>query len=193
VNVEKIVRETLALFAAKLPRHIEIEPRLHAGDAAVMGDATQIHQVLMNLLTNAAQAMPSGGTLRVSLDRYALQTARVVTTGSLGPQNYVVMDVSDSGSGISPEVFEKMFDPFFTTKEVGVGTGLGLSLVHGIATGLGGAIDVSTTIGAGSAFKVYLPMAREVAIPTKLPSRWSGNGGAWDVRLSWSSTTKSPW
>ena len=171
VNVQRIVRETLALFAAKLPRHIEIEPRLHAGDAAVMGDATQIHQVLMNLLTNAAQAMPSGGTLRVSLDRYALQAARVVTTGSLGPQNYVVMDVSDSGSGISPEVFEKMFDPFFTTKEVGVGTGLGLSLVHGITTGLGGAIDVSTTIGGGSAFKVYLPMVSEVAIPTKLPEQ----------------------
>ena len=167
VHVEEVVRETLALFAAKLPRHIVIERRLHVGSAAVMGDPTQIHQVLMNLLTNAVQAMPSGGTLRVSLDRMHLQAPRVVTTGSIAAREYVVMDVSDSGSGIPAEIFEKIFDPFFTTKEVGVGTGLGLSLVHGIVTGLGGAIDVATTVGKGSVFKVYLPLAGDVAVPSK--------------------------
>jgi len=77
------------------------------------------------------------------------------------------MDVSDSGNGIPAEIFEKIFDPFFTTKEVGVGTGLGLSLVHGIVTGLGGAVEVATTVGKGSAFKVYLPLAVEVATPSK--------------------------
>ena len=81
VHVEEVVRETLALFAAKLPRHIVIERRLHAGSAAVMGDPTQIHQVLMNLLTNAVQAMPSGGTLRVSLERIHLEAPRVVDDG----------------------------------------------------------------------------------------------------------------
>ena len=167
VHVETVVRETLALFAAKLPRHIVIERRLHSGGAAVMGDPTQIHQVLMNLLSNAVQAMPSGGTLRVSLDRINLQAPRVVTTGSIAAQEYVVMDVSDSGGGIPAEIFERIFDPFFTTKEVGVGTGLGLSLVHGIVTGLGGAIDVATTVGKGSAFKVYLPLAGDVAVPSK--------------------------
>ena len=167
VHVEKVVRETLALFAAKLPRHIVIERRLHAGSAAVMGDPTQIHQVLMNLLTNAAQAMPSGGTLRVSLDRIHLQATRVVTTGSIAAREYVAMDVSDSGSGIPAEILEKIFDPFFTTKDVGVGNGLGLSLIHGIVTGLGGAIDVATTVGKGSVFKVYLPLAGDVAVPSE--------------------------
>jgi PAS domain S-box-containing protein len=167
VHVEKVARETLALFAAKLPRRVVIERRLHAGSAAVMGDPTQIHQVLMNLLTNAVQAMPSGGTLCVSLDRIHFQVPRVVTTGSITAREYVVMEVSDSGSGIPAEIFEKIFDPFFTTKEVGVGTGLGLSLVHGIVTGLGGAIDIATTVGKGSVFKVYLPLADDVAVPSK--------------------------
>ena len=171
VHVEKIVRETLALFAAKLPRHIVIERRLHAGSAAVMGDATQIHQVLMNLLTNAAQAMPSGGTLCVSVDRIHVQAPCVVTTGSIAAREYVVMEVSDSGSGIPAEILEKIFDPFFTTKEVGVGTGLGLSLVHGIVAGLGGAVDVATSLGKGSVFKVYLPRTGEVALPSKRRKR----------------------
>src|SRR5262249_22334715 len=83
VHVETVVRETLSLFTAKLPRHIEIERRLRAGRAAVMGDPTQIHQVLMNLLTNAVQAMPAGGTLRVSLERMQLQATHVATTGSI--------------------------------------------------------------------------------------------------------------
>jgi signal transduction histidine kinase/CheY-like chemotaxis protein len=167
VHVEEVVRETLALFAAKLPEHIVIERQLHASSAAVTGDPTQIHQVLMNLLTNAVQAMPSGGTLRVSLDRVHLQAPRVATTGSIAAREYVAMDVSDSGSGIPAEIFEKIFDPFFTTKEVGVGTGLGLSLVHGIVTGLGGAIDVATTVGKGSVFKVYLPISGNVAVQSK--------------------------
>jgi nitrogen-specific signal transduction histidine kinase/CheY-like chemotaxis protein len=167
VHVEAVVRETLALFAAKLPRHIVIERRLHAGSAAVMGDPTQIHQVLMNLLTNAVQAMPSGGALRVSLDRIHFQTPRVVTMGSIAAREYVVMEVSDSGSGIRAEIFERIFDPFFTTKEVGVGTGLGLSLVHGIVSGLGGAVEVSTTVGKGSVFKVYVPQSGDVTMSSK--------------------------
>jgi len=118
----------------------------------------------MNLLTNAVQAMPSGGTLCVSLDRIHVSAPRVVTTGSIAPREYVVMEVSDSGTGIPAEIFEKIFDPFFTTKEVGVGTGLGLSLVHGIATGLSGAIDVASSVGKGSVFKVYLPVADHVAV-----------------------------
>jgi len=180
VHVEGVVRETLALFVAKLPQNIVIERRLHASSAAVMGDPTQIHQVLMNLLANAVQAMPSGGTLRVSLDRTDLQEPRLVTTGSIAAREYVVMNVADSGSGIPAEILEKIFDPFFTTKEVGVGTGLGLSLVHGIVTGLGGAIDVETTVGKGSEFKVYLPLAGEVTMPGRPRTpikRWTQHKG----------------
>jgi PAS domain S-box-containing protein len=167
VHLEAVVRETLLLFTSKLPRHIVMKRYLRAGSAAVVGDPTQIHQVLMNLLMNAVQAMPSGGTLRVSLDRIHVQASRALTTGSIPAREYVVMEVSDSGTGIRAEIFEKIFDPFFTTKQVGVGSGLGLSLVHGIVTGLGGAIDVATTIGKGSVFKVYLPVANDVAVPSK--------------------------
>jgi CheY-like chemotaxis protein len=167
VHVEGVVRETLALFAAKLPRHIVIERRLHAGTAAVMGDPTQIHQLLMNLLTNAVQAMPSGGTLGVSIDRTHLQAPRVVTTGSIAAREYITLEVADTGSGIPAEIFEKIFDPFFSTKEIGVGTGLGLSLVHGIVIGLGGGIDIATTVGEGSVFKVYLPLTGDAAAPSK--------------------------
>ncbi len=117
-----------------------------------MGDATQIHQVLMNLVTNAVQAMPTGGTLRVSLDRARVETARAATTGTVSAREYVVLEVADTGSGIPAEILERIFDPFFTTKEVGVGTGLGLSLVHGIVTGLGGMIDVATDCRHGERF-----------------------------------------
>ena len=186
VHVEKVVRETLALFAAKLPRQIVIARKLHAGGAAVMGDPTQIHQVLMNLLSNATQAMPSGGTLSVALERRRVEAPRVLTTGALAARDYVVLDVVDSGSGIPSHVLDRIFDPFFTTKEVGVGTGLGLSLVHGIVSGLGGAIDVATTVGKGSAFTVYLPLAADVALPSgarKRPPRTTRRVGRGHVMV----------
>jgi PAS domain S-box-containing protein len=167
VHVEEVVRETLALLAANLSPGIVIEDRLEAGRAAVLGDATQIHQVLMNLMTNAVQAMPAGGTLRVTLNSVGVEAPRVVATGTVAARDYVVLEVADTGSGIPPKVLERIFDPFFTTKEVGVGTGLGLSLVHGIVTGLGGAIDVATIVGKGSIFAVYLPRAVDVIAPSK--------------------------
>jgi PAS domain S-box-containing protein len=159
VHVERVVREALDQLAANLPANVTIFPRLRAGRAAVLGDPTQVHQVFMNLATNAIQAMPSGGTLRMSLDGVRLDAPRVATVGTLEAGDYVVLEVADSGVGIAPETLGRIFDPFFTTKEVGVGTGLGLSLVHGIVTELGGAIDVTSTVGAGSVFTVYLPRA----------------------------------
>jgi signal transduction histidine kinase len=116
----------------------------------VLGDPTQVHQLLMNLATNAIQAMISGGTLRVSLQAVRLDAARVATIGALDAGDYVVLEVGDSGVGIAPDTLGRIFDPFFSTKEVGVGTGLGLSLVHGIVTELAGAIDVASAVGAGS-------------------------------------------
>jgi CheY-like chemotaxis protein len=130
---------------------------LHAGCAAMLGDPTQVHQVMMNLATNAVQAMPKGGVLRVSLHCARFDAPRAAAIGSLSAGEYLVLRVSDTGTGIHDEVLERMFDPFFTTKEVGVGSGLGLSLVHGIANSVGGAIDVGTELGRGSSFTVYLP------------------------------------
>jgi PAS domain S-box-containing protein len=159
VHVEQVVAEALDLLAAKLPPSVDIERQLRVGRAAVLGDPTQVHQVLMNLATNAIQAMTSGGKLRVSLEGVRLDVARVAMVGTLEVGNYVVLEVADSGVGIPVDTLSLIFDPFFTTKEVGVGTGLGLSLVHGIVTELGGAIDVASTVGTGSVFTVYLPYA----------------------------------
>jgi CheY-like chemotaxis protein/anti-sigma regulatory factor (Ser/Thr protein kinase) len=126
-----------------------------------VGDATQLHQVAMNLCTNALQAMEQGGVLAVVLDRASVPGRRLLSHGALVRGAYVRLSVSDTGSGIPPAVLERMFDPFFTTKGVGDGTGLGLSLVHGIVADFGGAIDVTTQAGAGSTFTVWLPAAGE--------------------------------
>src|SRR5215468_6270477 len=156
VHVEKVAREALDLLEAKLPEGIRVEAQLRAGRAAIFGDPTQVHQVLMNLGTNAVQAMPAGGILSVSLDAVRFEAERAATVGDIAPGECIVLAVADTGTGIAREVIDRIFDPFFTTKEVGTGTGLGLSLVHSIVTGLGGAIDVASAPGAGSEFTVYL-------------------------------------
>jgi signal transduction histidine kinase/CheY-like chemotaxis protein len=162
VHVQAVTVETLELLAASLPPGIHLEQSLLAANAAVIGDATQLHQVVMNLCTNALHAMEHGGVLSVSLERADLSEPRALSRGTLAPGPHLRLNVSDTGNGIPPEVFERMFDPFFTTKGVGEGTGLGLSVVHGIVTDLGGAIEVTTRAGSGTAFEIWLPVAGEV-------------------------------
>jgi PAS domain S-box-containing protein len=166
VNVQAVVQETLELFAASLPPRIRLEQRLEAGDAAVGGDAIQLHQVAMNLCTNALQAMENGGVLEVALVLEVVGQERRLAHGNLAPGAYVRLSVSDTGSGIPPHVLDRIFDPFFTTKGVGEGTGLGLSLVHGIVADLGGAIDVHTVVGRGTTFTIWLPRAGEAKAPS---------------------------
>ena len=179
VNVQSVIEETLELLQASLPDGISVESRLEAGNAAVIGDATHLHQVAMNLFTNALHAMQQGGVLRVVLERVGLKERLSPARGTLTPGPYVRLIVSDTGSGIPSAVLERMFDPFFTTKGVGEGTGLGLSLVHGIVTDLGGAIDVTTRASEGTSFEIWLPIAGEISKPAaaaavhELPS---GNG-----------------
>jgi PAS domain S-box-containing protein len=165
VNVQAVVEETLELLAASLPPGIRLQKTLTADDAAVIGDGTRLHQVVMNLCTNAVHAMERGGVLSVALERVELREQRAVSRGALSPGAYVRLVVSDTGTGIPPQALERMFDPFFTTKGVGEGTGLGLSLVHGIVAELGGAIDVATTAGEGAKFEIWLPLAGEVGKP----------------------------
>jgi PAS domain S-box-containing protein len=170
VNVQSVVKETLELLAASLPADIRVESELTAGAAAVMGDPTYLHQVSMNLCTNAIQAMPAGGVLTVRLARTDLNEALSLSRGSLVPGTYVRLTVADSGAGIAPALLERIFDPFFTTKKVGEGTGLGLSVVHGIVTDLGGGIDVVSKPGKGTRFDIWLPVTGEAAIPTAEPT-----------------------
>jgi CheY-like chemotaxis protein len=157
VHVEAVVREALDLLGGGLPDGLRLRADLRAGSAAMLGDPTQVHQVVMNLGTNGLQAMPEGGMLRVTLEVLRLESPRAASIGAVSPGEYIVLRVADSGTGIAPEVLERMFDPFFSTKEVGVGSGLGLSLVHGIVANVGGAIDVATELGKGTTFTVYLP------------------------------------
>ena len=177
VNVQAVVEEALVAIAASLPAGVRLERELTAGDAAVLGDATQIHQVVMNLCANAVQAMRSSGTLGVCVQTVHLAEPRSVSTTPLAIGGYVRLEVRDSGTGIAPHMLERIFDPFFTTKAVGVGTGLGLSLVHGIVADLGGGIDVESHIGGGSTFTVYLPW-QGTAQPTEVLSEpvVSGSG-----------------
>jgi CheY-like chemotaxis protein len=119
----------------------------------------------MNLCTNAMQAMERGGVLSVILECVDVSESRTLSRGSLAAGPYVRLIVSDTGAGIPPTVLERMFDPFFTTKSVGEGTGLGLSLVHGIVADLGGAIGVATEAGRGTRFEIWLPVAGETPTP----------------------------
>jgi PAS domain S-box-containing protein len=165
VPVQAVVDEALDAVAGSLPATVTLVRRLDAADAGVLGDPTQIHQVVMNLCANAVQAMRSEGRLVVALDRVALGAPLAVATNTLAPAEYLRLAIADSGSGIAPELLARIFDPFFTTKEVGVGTGLGLSLVHGIVTDLGGGIEVQSRIGEGSRFTVYLPVYAQAVTP----------------------------
>jgi predicted ATPase/signal transduction histidine kinase/CheY-like chemotaxis protein len=163
VPVQSVVEETFELLAASLPANVRLDRRLDAVDAAVMGDATQFHQVVMNLCTNAVHAMERGGVLTVVLDRIVLREHSSLSHGTLPAGHYVRLAVGDTGSGIPPAVLERMFDPFFTTKRVGDGTGLGLALVHGIVADLGGVIDVATRVGIGTTFTSWLPDAGQMS------------------------------
>jgi signal transduction histidine kinase/ActR/RegA family two-component response regulator len=162
LRVQSVVEETLELLAASLPADVHLETRLHAIDTAVVGDATQFHQVVMNLCTNAVHAMEKGGALTVVLESVAVGERLLLSHGALDAGHYLRLSVGDTGGGIPPTVLARMFDPFFTTKRVGEGTGLGLALVHGIVADFGGVIDVATQVGVGTTFTIWLPASDEM-------------------------------
>ncbi len=183
VNVQSVVNETLELLTASLPAGIRLETRLEAGDAGVIGDPTYLHQVTMNLCTNAVQAMARGGVLGVVMERTSVRAARPLARGSLAPADYVRLTITDTGAGIPPAALDRIFDPFFTTKGVGEGTGLGLSLVHGIVVDLGGAIEVASTPGRGSRFDIWLPVAGEAPVADAEAARTLPRGNGQTVMI----------
>lgn len=157
IKVELIVKEVLKLIRASLPATIAIDQDLKS-NAAVLGDYTKIHQVLMNLCTNAAHAMrKKGGVLSVSLADVELDADYAAKHFDIKPGLYLKLSVRDTGQGISSDLLGQIFDPFFTTKQQGEGTGMGLSVAHGIVKSHGGTISVYSEPGEGSIFNVYLP------------------------------------
>ncbi|TDS83713.1 C4-dicarboxylate-specific signal transduction histidine kinase [Comamonas sp. JUb58] len=178
IHLQTVVEEALAMLRPTLPETIRIDALLNAGTAAVMADSTQLHQVVINLCTNAGQALGDSGAIEVLLKRDSTSLPQTLLHGDLVAGDYVCLVVTDTGAGMSPEVLHRAFDPFFTTKKVGEGTGLGLSMVHGIVTDMGGAIDIVTEPGRGTRVTVWLPLCCETPAPSPRthPSWPHGNG-----------------
>ena len=162
VVLTPIIKETLKFLRASLPATIKISARYDAVHSSVLGDATQLYQVMMNLCTNAAHAMGGkGGMLDVKLSPVSFESIDLGQRAELKPGPHIMLRVQDSGCGMAPDVVARIFDPFYTTKRQGEGTGLGLAVVHGIVKDMDGAISVTSQIGEGTLFRVYFPCYEE--------------------------------
>jgi signal transduction histidine kinase/AmiR/NasT family two-component response regulator len=176
IRIIPIVKEVLKLQQASLPETIEIAPLIKTDHDYVMGDPTQIHQVMMNLCTNAGHAMrDNGGTLEVRIFDFVMRARATSEFPHLAPGRYLRISIKDNGTGMDKATAERIFEPFFTTKEKGEGTGMGLAVVHGIVSSLKGALKVDTILGEGSTFHIVLPLLEErdvntVEVTTELPS-----------------------
>jgi PAS domain S-box-containing protein len=177
LKLDATVKESLKMLRAILPKTIEIRQNLPA-NGRVMADSTQIHQVVMNLCSNAAHAMGErGGVLDVSLNKVDVHEGAEAFALDLPPGPYLRLSVSDTGHGMTPEVLERIFEPYFTTKEKGRGTGLGLSVVHGIVKSHKGAITCKSIPGEGTTIDIYLPeieFKKEAAAPRSGMSSLNG-------------------
>jgi len=160
VDIRPIIKEAVKLLRASIPVSIEIRQNLNASSGSVITDPTQIHQILMNLCTNAYHAMrEKGGVLDISLDQVVITAIDKSAMLNLAPGDYLVLTVSDTGHGMERATADRIFEPYFTTKPPGEGTGLGLSVVHGIVKSCNGHISVYSEPGIGTSFHVYLPLA----------------------------------
>lgn len=163
ILISPILKESLKFLRASLPADVEIRSTIGGELQPVYADPTQMHQVFMNLLTNAAYAMKdAGGVLAVGLDEVCLTKESGNTVPGIVAGTYQRLKVSDTGHGMVPEVLERIFDPFFTTKEPGQGTGLGLSVIDGIVRNHGGFINVNSTPGEGTTFEVFFPVVTDI-------------------------------
>ena len=163
LQINSLIKELLKMMGGTFPKNIAIESSLDPALWQVLGDATQIHQVLLNLCVNARDAMPDGGRMRLHAANLELDANYASMVPEAAPGPYVLLEVTDTGSGIPPEIIERVFDPFFTTKGIGKGTGLGLSTVLGIVKSHGGFIHVNTEPGKGTTFQVHLPASPDQA------------------------------
>jgi signal transduction histidine kinase/CheY-like chemotaxis protein len=160
IQVDTIAKEVLKLIRSTIPTTIEIRENIES-HSVIMGNPSQVHQLFMNLCTNAAQAMEDdGGTLEVGLTDAEHNDPSPLPQSGFKSGNYLKATVSDTGPGISADIIDSIFEPYFSTKGVGEGTGMGLALVHGIVESYGGKITVDSKLGKGTVFSIYLPIAK---------------------------------
>jgi len=173
IAIDPIVKESIKLLRSTIPVSIDIRQRVEQ-DCHVLAEATHVQQLVMNLAINASQAMqPNGGVMEIRLEKREVGEGEV--TG-VPPGRYVVLSVSDTGVGMDAATLERIFEPYFTTKEQGVGTGMGLAVVHGIVESYGGFITVESTPGEGSLFTIFLPRARRRRSPHREDGAAAGRG-----------------
>lgn len=162
MQLQSVIKETLKMLRSSLPTTIEIVDDIDSSCGIVLTDPTQIHQILMNLCGNAYHSMEeSGGTLKIELKSVCLDKGKRQLALNIEPGEYVELIVSDTGSGIGPDVIDKIYDPYFTTKEFGKGTGMGLSIIYGILANYGGAITAESELDKGTSFHVYFPVVEQ--------------------------------
>jgi len=158
IQITSIITEVLKFLRSSLPTTIELRHNFEQGPKVIEADPTQIHQILMNLCTNAAHAMQDkGGVLKIDITSVTLDSNTPAELPNLAPGNYIKLTVTDSGCGMKPSVLKRIFDPYFTTKETGKGTGLGLSVVHGLVKSHGGAIQVTSELEKGTTISILFP------------------------------------
>jgi len=177
MKMQSIIKEALKLIRSTITTTITINQNLQPDCGAIKADPTQIHQIVMNLTTNAYHAMENdGGELKVVLKEVELGQQDLIHT-DLTPGRYACLTISDTGIGITKDVIDKIFDPFFTTKEKGKGTGMGLSVVHGIIKNMNGKIEVDSELGKGTEFHVYLPIVENAFKIEESPIKEPMQGG----------------
>ena len=166
LQLGSIIKEALKLLRPIIPSTITIKQQIDDATKSILADPTQVHQILMNLCTNAFHAMEkTGGTLEIILQNSELLQADIPPLTETDPGTFVELSVSDTGTGIAPEIRDKIFDPYFSTKEIGKGSGMGLAITHGIVNRYGGFIKVESEPGAGTVFHVFFPAVEQEAIP----------------------------
>ncbi|MBI5374363.1 MAG: response regulator [Candidatus Schekmanbacteria bacterium] len=163
VNLNQLINEAKKLLSKLVNEKIEFKVTLSDQDMVVMADSGQIEQVLMNLVTNAKDAMPDGGTLQITTEIAETEDEYIKFPAFMKPGRYVLISISDTGIGMDDDTKEKIFEPFFTTKDPGKGTGLGLAIVYGIVKQHNGYIEVNSEFSQGTTFKIYLPLIESIA------------------------------
>jgi two-component system, cell cycle sensor histidine kinase and response regulator CckA len=170
LDLNAVVTDIRAMLGRLIGEDVKIVLGLHHESALVKADRGQVEQVVMNLAVNARDAMPKGGTLTIETANIELDEHYALTHLAAKPWAHVVLTVTDTGTGMTPQVQARLFEPFFTTKEPGKGTGLGLATVHGIVTQSGGSIGVYSEVGRGTSFKVYFPRADAAEMVVEMPA-----------------------